>query len=61
VYLRNRTIHVDGHMIGYQFNRHSLGSRRLTRAVLVETEASQTGTALVLGRLVRVRRICGSQ
>ena len=61
MYLRDRVIHVDGKVIGYQFNRQSLGSRRLRRAVAVETEASQTGIALVLGRSVRVRRICGSQ
>ena len=61
MYLRDRIIHVDGHVIGYQFNRQSLGSRRLTRRVLVESEVCQIGTATVLGRLVRVRRILGSE
>ena len=45
MYLRNRTIHVDGDSIGYQFNRESLGSRRLKRRVLVESEESQIGIA----------------
>jgi hypothetical protein len=58
MYLSNRIIHVDGHIIGYQFNRKSLGSRRFTRCVKVSSEASQVGEALVLGRKVRVRRVC---
>jgi hypothetical protein len=58
MYLRDRIIHVDGHIIGYQFNRKSLGSRRFTRRVRVSSEESQTGEAQVLGRKVRVRRIC---
>ena len=61
MYLRNRTIHVDGRVIGYQFNRQSLGSRRLTRRVLVQSQDSQKGIVIVLGRKVRVRRIHGSQ
>ena len=61
MYLRDRIIHVDGHVIGYQFNRQSLGARRFTRCVLVESEESQEGMALVLGRKVRVRRISGSK
>ena len=61
MYLPNRIIHVDGHVIGYQFNRQSLGARRFTRHVLVESEVCQTGVATVLGRKVRVRRILGSE
>jgi len=60
MYLRSRTIYVDGHVLGYQFNRHSLGSRRFTRGVQVSSPDSQTGTAMVLGRKVWVRRILGS-
>ena len=60
MYLRDRNIHVDGKIIGYQFNRQSLGTRRFKRRVLVETEESQEGEAQVLGRKVRVRRILGS-
>ena len=59
MYLRDRIIHVDGKIIGYQFNCQSLGSRRVTRTVMVETEESQTGISIVLGRRVRVRRILG--
>jgi len=61
MYLRDRIIHVDGHVIGYQFNRQSLRSRRLTRRVLVESEMCQMGIATVLGRSVRVRRISESK
>jgi hypothetical protein len=60
MYLRDRIIYVDGQVIGYQFNRHSLGSRRFTRCVQVESEESQVGSATVLGRKVRVRRLSGS-
>ena len=59
IQLRQRTIHANGSIIGYQFNCDSLGSRKFTRTVLVESEGSQTGTARVLGRDVRVRRILG--
>jgi hypothetical protein len=61
MYLRNRTIYVDGHVIGYQFNRQSLGSRRFKRRVLVESLDSQEGMVIMLGREVRVRRISGSK
>ncbi len=61
MYLRDRIIHVDGRIIGYQFNRQSLGARRFRRRVLVEAEESQEGEAQVLGRKVRVRRILESE
>jgi hypothetical protein len=60
MYLRSRVIHVDGKVIGYQFNRQSLGTRRFKRRVLIEAKESQEGEAHVLGRKVRVRRILGS-
>lgn len=61
MYLQNRTIYVDGHVIGYQFNYRSLGSRRFKRRVIVESEESHEGVATILGREVRVRRIFGSK
>ncbi len=59
--MRKQTIFVDGHTIGFQFNRKSLGFRTF-RNRTVTTEDEKTGTVHIpsIERTIRVRRISTS-
>lgn len=48
-------IFVDVRVIGYQFNKKSLGTRCLSRGVTLQTE--KIGSIFLFGRVLRVRRL----
>lgn len=60
IQLHDQVVHVDGHDVGYQFNKKSLGNRILSpKSVWIIQQGDKRGIIKYLGREVRVRNFGG--
>lgn len=60
--MKKQTIMVDGHVVGFQFNKQSSGYRTFKNKT-VKTDDEKTGSVYIsaLQRAIRVRRVYTTQ